>query len=489
MMKNLLFIYFAFAFLPTLFAVEDYQIKVTVKNYEQDQLILAHYLGSTILVDDTATIAQDGSFTFDGEEDLPAGVYLLVLSPENQYVEIFITEAEKKYSLTFDAKTLTQDITFEQAPDNTLFYEYVKFSAENRSAMETLIKTIQEGSAANKDVSKAEAALEKLQKASEAYKENIIQKHPNKLATTIIKSNKQLNIPEFEGDEETIRLQEYLYRRAHFFDHVRTDARFFRSKICNDMINFYMENLTVPHPDSIIQSVDEVLNLVAPNPIAFRKYFFEYLNKYYASEYIGMDAVFVHLVKEYTLKGKTDFLQEETKAKITTDALLWEKTLIGRTSPNLDNYELNIEESIKVKDAENENRRFVLGNKTALNDVNKPYTVVIFWAPDCSHCKESMPVLVDFYEKHVDSVEVFSVCHTSFKQFGDCAQALKDYQALDWINTVDPYYKYVKNYSIETTPLILLLDEDKKVLFKKIAADKLEVALEQINLQKKAQKE
>ena len=252
MMKNLLFIYFAFAFLPTLTAVEDYQIKVTVNNYEQDQLILAHYLSSTILVDDTATIAKDGSFTFEWEEDLPAGVYLLVLSPENQYVEIFITEAEKKYSLTFDAKTLTKDISFEQAPDNTLFYEYVKFSAENRSAMETLIKTIQEGSAANKDVSKAEAALEKLQKASEAYKENIIQKHPNKLATTIIKSNKQLNIPEFEGDEETVRLQEYLYRRAHFFDYVRDDARFFRSKICNDMINFYMENLTVPHPDSCL---------------------------------------------------------------------------------------------------------------------------------------------------------------------------------------------------------------------------------------------
>jgi len=30
-----------------------------------------------------------------------------------------------------------------------------------------------------------------------------------------------------------------------------------------------------------------------------------------------------------------------------------------------------------------------------------------------------------------------------------------------------------------------LLDQDKKVLFKKIAADKLEVALEQIQLQQK----
>ena len=34
------------------------------------------------------------------------------------------------------------------------------------------------------------------------------------------------------------------------------------------------------------------------------------------------------------------------------------------------------------------------------------------------------------------------------------SQALKDYKVLDWINTVDPYYKYIKDYSIETTPLI-----------------------------------
>lgn len=484
MMKKLLFLFFSFAFLQTVTAVEDYHIEVTVKNYEQDKLILAHYLGSTILVDDTARISKTGSFVFNSKKNLPAGVYLLVVPPDNQYVEIFITEAEKKYSLTFDATTLTKDITFENGPDNTIFYDYVKFSAKSRAEMEGVIQTIQEGRAAEKDMKKEEATLAKLQQASAAYKENIIQKYPNKLATTILKSNKKLIIPVFEGAEESIRLQEYLYRRAHFFDYIRTDVRFFRSKICNDMINFYMDNLTVPHPDSIIQSVDEVLNLVAPDSIVFRKYFFDFLNKYYASEYIGMDAVFVHLVKEYTMKGKTDFLQEETRAKITKDALLWDKTLIGKTSPNLENYELKIEESIKIKDAEDENKRFVIGDKSELNDIDKPYTVVIFWAPDCSHCKKSMPVLVDFYEKHVDSVEVFAVCHISFKQFGDCAQALKDYKAINWINTVDPYYKYVKNYSIETTPLILLLDENKKVFLKKIAADKLEVAIEQMNLQK-----
>lgn len=484
-MKKILLLFFTFTLVQSVFAIEDYEIKVTIKNYEQDKLILAHYLGSNILVDDTATVSDGGAFIFKGEKKLAEGIYLLVMPPNNQYIEIFITEEEKNYSLAFDATTLTKDIEFQNAPDNTLFYEYIGFMGQTRPEMETLIKTIQTGKEAKKIVTEEEKALKVLQNKLENYKSEIIEKHPKKLTSTILKSNKKIDIPKFEGEEQDVRMKEYIYRRTHFFDHVRDDPRFFRTKICNDMINFYMDNLTVPQPDSIIKSVDEVLKLVAPDSVAFKTYFLKYLNQYYASEYMGQDAVFVHMVKEYTLKGKSNFLGEETVAKITNDALLWDKTLIGKTAPDLANYILDIEGSIKVKDAEDENRRFALGGKTYLNSVFKPYTVVLFWAPDCGHCKKSMPVLVDFYEKYADSVEVFAVCHTSFQQFGDCAQALKDYDAIKWINTVDPYFKYIKDYSIETTPLILLLDQDKKVLFKKIAAEKLETALEQMQLQKK----
>ncbi len=488
-MKKLFLLFLTLSFVQTAFAIDDYKVTVTVKNYDQDKLILAHYLGSKIFVDDTATIADNGTFIFDGGKDLAAGLYLLVTPPDNQFVEFFITEEEHNFQVTLDATKLTEDVVFENAPDNTLFYDYLGFMRQTRPEMEALIKTIQEGKENEQEVAKEEGQLEQLKQKVEDYKENIIQQHPKKLTTTILKSNKKLDIPKFEGPAEEVRMKEYIYRRQHFFDHVRADPRFFRTKICNDMINFYMDNLTVPQPDSIIQSIDEVFRLLEPDPVAYQSYFYNYLNKYYGSEFMGMDAVFVHMVKEYTLKGKTPFFSEESNAKITKDALLWDKTLIGKTAPDLENYILNIEESIKLKDAEDENRRFALDGKTYLNSVFKPYTVVVFWAPDCGHCKKSMPVLVDFYEKNIDSVEVFAVCHTDFKQFGDCAQKLKDYKAIKWINTVDPYFKYIKDYSIETTPLILLLDADKKVLYKKIAAEKLEVALEQMKLRKEAAKE
>jgi len=258
-MKKIVLLLLAFSVVYTAFAVEDYEIKVTIKNYEQDKLILAHYLGSNILVDDTASIGEDGTFMFNEEKKLAEGIYLLVMPPNNQYIEIFITEEEKNYSLSFDATTLTKDMVFQNAPDNTLFYDYLNFMGQTRPEMEALIKTIQEGQEAKKAVEKEEKALEILKEKLENYKTEIIKKHPGKLTTTILKSNKKIDIPTFEGEEREVRLKEYLYRRTHFFDHVRADPRFFRTKICNDMIGFYMDNLTVPQPDSIIKSVDELL--------------------------------------------------------------------------------------------------------------------------------------------------------------------------------------------------------------------------------------
>lgn len=468
-----------------MFANDGYEIKVDVKNYEEEKLILAHYLGSTIYVDDTARITTNGNFIFKSEEDLAEGVYLLVLLPENKYVEIFVTDEEKNYSVSFNAADLNKDVKFENAPDNTLFYSFIAFNAEQRPKMEVLIDTIQKGRAAGKEMVEEALKLEKLQAELEEFKEDIIKKHPDKLATTILKANRKTEIPTFEGEERDVRMKEYIYRRTHFFDHVRDDPRFYRTKICNDMVTFYMDNLTVPHPDSIIQSVDEVLTLVSPDSNAFKIYFLNFINKYLQSNQMGMDAVFVHLAKEYTLKGRTNFFDEETIAKITTDALLWDKTLIGKIAPELNVYDLDIEGTIKAKDAEDEDRRFALAGKNTLTSIQKPYTVVVFWAPDCPHCKESMPVLVDFYEKHQEMVEVMAVCHTQYKSYPGCAEVLKKNNAINWVNVVDPYVKYLKDYDIETTPLILLLDEEKKILFKKIGADKLEVAIEQIELQKK----
>ncbi len=485
MKKQIIFLLLFFISQLT-YAHNGYEIKVKINNYEQEKLILAHYLGSTIFIDDTTRISPDGFYVFKGEKALPAGIYLIVMPPDNQFIEIILTEEERNYSLEFDAVTLTKDIVFKNAPDNALFYKYLHFMQETHPEIEALTNSIQKEKLAGNNSEQKEKKLDKLQAKVKNYQQTIIDNHPQTLTCTILKSNQKIAIPKFEGTEEEVRFKEYLYRRKHFFDKVKDDPRFFKSKIFNEMVQFYMDNLTVPHPDSIIHSVDVILAIIEPDSIAFKSYFFNFLNTYLQSNRMGMDAVFVHMVKEYTMKGKTNFFPEKTREKIIKDALLWNKTLIGKTAPDLKNYVLDIEGSIKAKDAADENRRFALKGKTSLHSIFKPYTVVIFWAPDCGHCKKSMPVLVDFYEKNQELVEVFAICHYSYKEYAACAEALTNYKAIKWINTVDPYYKYIKDYDIQTTPLILLLGAEKEVLFKKIAVEDLEKAIEQMKLEKKS---
>lgn len=45
-----------------------------------------------------------------------------------------------------------------------------------------------------------------------------------------------------------------------------------------------------------------------------------------------------------------------------------------------------------------------------LYDIKSPYTVLLFWAPDCGHCKKIMPDVVSFYKKNKDKVKLMAIC-------------------------------------------------------------------------------
>jgi hypothetical protein len=55
------------------------------------------------------------------------------------------------------------------------------------------------------------------------------------------------------------------------------------------------------------------------------------------------------------------------------------------------------------------------------------------------------------------------------------AKFLKDNNATEWINAVDPYFKtkFMTVYHVETTPRIYILDENKKIVMNRIGAEQI----------------
>ncbi|MBK7637209.1 MAG: thioredoxin fold domain-containing protein [Saprospiraceae bacterium] len=115
-----------------------------------------------------------------------------------------------------------------------------------------------------------------------------------------------------------------------------------------------------------------------------------------------------------------------------------------------------------------------------LYDINSPYTIVIFWAPDCGHCKKIMPDVVSFYKKNKDKVKLISICTKGGENTKTCWPAVKEKGMEDFINTADEYSRYNMKVRIKSTPKVFVLDENKEIIIKDIPAEELDKIFNEI---------
>jgi thiol-disulfide isomerase/thioredoxin len=113
-------------------------------------------------------------------------------------------------------------------------------------------------------------------------------------------------------------------------------------------------------------------------------------------------------------------------------------------------------------------------NPLSSDEVKSPYLVMVFWDPTCGHCKKEIPRLDSLYKKSLKAkgVEVLAI-----NLEGD-QKLWMDYVAehdLLWLNAWDPYNEsdFRKKYDIYSTPVIYLLDKERKIIAKRIAVDQL----------------
>ncbi len=104
-------------------------------------------------------------------------------------------------------------------------------------------------------------------------------------------------------------------------------------------------------------------------------------------------------------------------------------------------------------------------------DIEKDFTILYFWEPNCGHCKEATPKLKEYYNKPKDySVEVFAVCTISDK--AAWSKYIEE-NNLTWINGWDPQRSthYDFYYNVQSTPIVYILDRNKKIIAKKLAVE------------------
>jgi len=441
-------------------AQSKYKIKGHIEGLSDTSIYLANYYGDKQYLKDSAFADASGNVVFKGAEALPGGIYLFVF-PNKTYFELLI-DKEQHFTMECTMSESVSTMKVKGSTDNSLFYDYLRFISGCSREVEPLKaerKNLQDQQASTVTVDEKIKAIDT--KVGD-YKKKFINDYPGSMVAAIFKASEEPEVPELplKADGTRDSAFAFFYYRDHYFDNLDLgDERLLRSPVYHSKLSFYLKNLMIQIPDSIIPYADMLVKRAAVNKETFKYMIWFLTNNYETSNIMGMDAVFVHLVKNYYTKDKAYWVDEATLFKIQDRARILEPILIGKKVKNL-----ILQDSLE--------------NYQALYNVNADYTILYFWDPDCGHCKKATPKVKAYYDKvRNKGVQVFAVCTEvemeKWKTF------IRE-NNLDWINVADPKLKnnFRQEFDILTTPQIFILDKDKKIIAKKIDEDNMEKILD-----------
>ena len=223
-------------------------------------------------------------------------------------------------------------------------------------------------------------------------------------------------------------------QNAHFWDGIeRFDGPTDDNPVLAAQLDFYFDNLVFPLPDSITLEIKRLVERTSFNYNLRDFILWHLLEKYHHPEYMSQDQVFVWLYDQYFSQLKIMDLNETNLAFIREMAERLRRLALFNTAPN-----------------------FHLNDSIDLQSLESKYTVLFFYDHDCDLCQQEMRILDSVYDSHLEIITLTIDMNPDSEGFNPDLYDL---------------------YDIETMPLIYVLDEDKRIIAKKIRARQIPLIL------------
>jgi thiol-disulfide isomerase/thioredoxin len=439
-----------------------YEITVNINGLSDSTVYLAYHMGDKQYLKDTLKLDRNGHGVLTGKEALPQGIYMIVL-PGRKYFEILIS-ADQYFSLSCLYNDYFKTLKFTGSDINNAFVNYQKQWINLQDQSGNIAKRIQNNKQ-NKDSIEilSKAGNEQEQKMKD-YLKLVIDENKNNLLGILVKALlpveiPPINIPPNSPNPDSVKwIKYYMYNKNHFFDNIDfTDERLLRTPILQSKLNAFFKSVEIIQlSDSINKDIDRIYQKCSNNKKIFQFVSVYLFNHFRESEIMGHDAVIVKLADDIYLSGKADWVTKEFKEDLRKQVDLIRPNLIGKKAQNL------------IMDSFN-------GKFVSLYDVNKEFTILYFWEPNCGHCQEATPKLKAYYDKVKDKdIEVFTVCTQSDKVKWE--KYIQDNKLFTWINGWDPQRitRFDYYYNIQSTPMVYILDRNKIIIAKKLPVESIE---------------
>ena len=247
-------------------------------------------------------------------------------------------------------------------------------------------------------------------------------------------------------------------QNTHFWDGIEAfDGPTDNNPVLAAQIDFYFDKMVAPLPDSIYLEIDRLVKRTSFNPDLRDFILWHLLEKYRHHEYMSQDQVFVWLYDEYFSRLEIKDLNKTNLALIREKAETFRRLALFNPAPN-----------------------FAINDSVDFHSIESEYMVLFFYDHDCDVCQQEMQDLDSLCAEHPNII-VLAIdmnpdsAGESSGGFEIRPQGNGDLKSpIQFLWITNPS-ELIGLYDIETTPLIYVLDRDKRIIAKKIQAKQIEL--------------
>jgi hypothetical protein len=472
-------IYLSIILLFALASARSQGYKITAQyTYQPDSyLYLGHYFGDKKFLQDSAIIQMDGSAVIKGDKSLVPGLYILVDPKKERFFDLVI-DKEQVFSVTVDTAFVMKSIkgseennqleAYKQATA-TIFKDYPEWQKELSAAKN------------KKDSTAAQDKISGAVKKAEQWRDSFIQKQPDSYASLLFRLMRE---PEFKvggnktREDSAAAFQEY---KSNYWKDIPIESqRVLRTPMFEARVTKFMEQVVTRHPDSLKKEIDKFILYSRADTIMFKYYINRFTNEYMNPKFMGLDVIFLHLFEKYYQTNQVTWLSEKDKELVYNRAYNLMGNIVGE--PAADPLLLD-----------------TLAKPQNLYSIKAPYTLVVFWDPDCGHCREQVPKIDSMYNADWKNTGIKLVgvlvdtLRTSNTKWPAVREKWTKYIVEHKLNNWHHWYQsyemreeerkknipnFRQNYDVYQTPTIYLLDEEKRIIAKKISPEQIHDFLE-----------
>ncbi|NQY68469.1 MAG: DUF5106 domain-containing protein, partial [Flavobacteriales bacterium] len=353
-----------------------YELKFEIDGLASDTVYLVNYQGNKIMYFDTTVVDTKGQFAFKNTKKLKVGMYGLFY---NGRILLQFIGKETSMKIVTDTLNYIGNISVEGSEENQTLYGFFQFAGKSNRDSQSLRKKLKSAKKGSDNAKEIKEELEKMHDAFDEYRNNIIDNKKNLFVSTLLKARIEPTIPKTPLLENGKKDSTFAYRyfKRHYFDNIDlSDRRLFRTDIMHDKVFYYLDKLTPMQPDSIIKSVDVILEGTKEDSITFRYFASKLLYRYDTSKVVGMSNVLFHIGNKYYLKDKAYWMDSTQMAKVVKRVEMLRYNQIGNQAIDL-----------RLQDID--------GNTRTISEIKSEFTILFFFDASCGHCKKTAPKLLD----------------------------------------------------------------------------------------------